>query len=75
MKDDGIKCSTCAKIDKSVIQISKSTLYAIRYAIMAEAKKLFSFRMPEDAIEEFKLISKLYLENKLEKTYQFEKII
>ncbi len=42
---------------------------------MAEAKKIFSFNVPETSLEELKLIAKVYLEEKLEKTYKFEKII
>lgn len=52
-----------------------STLYGIRYAVMSEPKKLFSFSVPEESLEEIKLISKVYLDEKLEKTYKFEKII
>lgn len=55
--------------------MSNSTLYAIRYAIMSDMKKIFSFSVPEEVIEEIKLISKIYLEEKLEKTYKFDKII
>ena len=75
VKDNGIKCEACSKQDKSVIHMSEAALYAVRYAVMSEAKKLFSFNIPEDAKEELKLISKVYLDEKLEKTYKFEKII
>lgn len=75
IKDNGIKCSSCAKLDKSVIHISNSTLYAIRYAVMSDVKKLFSFNIPDDSKEEIKLISKVYLDEKLEKTYRFDKIV
>ena len=74
IKDNGIKCISCAKLDKSVIRIQNSTLYGIRYVIMSDMKKLFSFSIPEEGIEELKLISKVYLEEKLEKTYRFDKI-
>lgn len=73
IKNNGLKCETCAKLDKSVIRISEATLYAIKYIIIAPAKKLFSFNIPEDSIEELRLIAKVYLEEKLEKTYRFEK--
>ncbi len=73
IKNNGLKCEACGKIDKSVIKISEATLYAIKYAIMAPAKKLYSFNVPEDSIEELRLISKVYLEEKLEKVYRFEK--
>lgn len=42
---------------------------------MSEAKKLFSFTIPEASVEELKLVSKVYLDEKLEKTYKFEKIV
>lgn len=75
IKDNGIKCETCAKQDKSVIRISSATLYAIRYIVMSDAKKIFSFNVPESSVEELKLIAKVYLDEKLEKTYKFDKII
>lgn len=75
VKDSGIKCSVCGKLDKSVIHISKGTLYAIRYAIMSEPKKLFSFSIPDDSLEELKLVSKVYLDEKLEKSYKFERFV
>ena len=75
IRDNGIKCESCSKLDKSVIRISNSTLYAIRYIIMADAKKIFSFSIPESSLEELKLVSKVYLEEKLEKGYRFDKVI
>lgn len=75
IRDNGIKCEICSKLDKSVIRMNNATLYAIRYAVMSDVKKLFSFNVPEASVEEIKLISKVYLEEKLEKTYKFEKII
>ena len=75
IRDNGIKCKACGAVDKSVIGISSSTLYAIRYIIMADAKKLFSFSVPEASVEEIKLIAKVYLEEKLEKSYRFDKIV
>ena len=75
IKENGLKCKNCAKQDKSVIRISEATLYAIRYIIMSDAKKIFSFTVPQESVEELKLISKVYLEEKLEKAYKFEKIV
>lgn len=42
---------------------------------MAPAKKLFSFNVPNESIEELRLISKVYLEEKLEKSYRFDKYV
>lgn len=42
---------------------------------MAPAKKLFSFNIPTESIEELRLIAKVYLEEKLEKSYRFDKYV
>ena len=74
IKNNGLKCETCAKLDKSVIRRSEATLYAIEYIIMAPAKELFSFNVSEASVEELRLIAKIYLDEKLEKTYKFDKM-
>ena len=37
---------------------------------MAPAKKLFSFELKNDSLKELELISKIYLNEKLEKEYK-----
>lgn len=69
-KDSGFKCSICAKQDKGAMEISPTTKDAIRYIILANAKKIFSFEVPKETIKELEIISKIYLENKLEKEYK-----
>lgn len=64
--DDGVKCSECGRVDKSAISMSPTTVDAIRYIITAPAKKIFSFDLPEESIREISLISKIYLNEKLE---------
>ena len=65
IKDNSFKCGTCAKQDKSVIQISEGTKDAIKYIVLAPPKKLYSFNISERCIRELELIAKLYLEDKL----------
>ena len=65
IKDNSFKCGTCAKQDKSVIQISEGTKDAIKYIVLAPPKKLYSFNISEKCIRELELIAKLYLEDKL----------
>lgn len=72
IKDNGVKCEMCSKQDTSILQMNKSTLNAIRYTIMAPAKKVYSFTVKDDSLEEFKLISKIYFNDKLEKEYKLE---
>lgn len=70
IKDNGIKCRECGKTDKGAIEISQTTKDAIRYIMLADAKKIYSFNIPEDSVKELKIISKIYLEEKLEKEYK-----
>lgn len=74
LKDNGFKCSICGKQDKSAIQISASTVNAIKYIIMSEAKKIYSFNLSEEGIKELEIVSKLYMNDKLEKEYKLEKL-
>jgi hypothetical protein len=66
----GFKCSTCAKQDSGAIEISETTKDAIRYIILADAKKIYSFTVPEGTKKELEIISKLYLTENLEKEYK-----
>lgn len=72
IKDNGFKCKACGKQDTSAISISKSTLNAIKYTVTAPPKKLYSFNIKDEALEEFKLITKIYFDDKLEKEYKVE---
>ena len=74
IKDNGFKCDICGKQDTSSIEMSESTKNAIKYTITAPAKKLYSFNIKDESLEEFKLISKLYFNEKLEKEYKLEEL-
>ena len=64
--DNGFKCINCGKVDKSAINISPTTVDAIRYIVTAPAKKVFAFELPEESIKEISLVSKVYLKEKIE---------
>ncbi len=66
LKDNGFKCEACSRQDKSCIKMSESTANAIKYIVMSPAKKLYSFNLKDDSLEELKLITKLYFNEKLE---------
>lgn len=72
IKDNGVKCKACGKQDTSLIQMSESTSNAIKYTVTAPAKKIYSFNIKAESLEEFKLITKLYFDDKLEKEYKLE---
>ena len=72
IKDNGLKCKACGKQDTSMLQISESTLNEIKYTVTSPPKKLYSFNLKDDALEEFKLVTKLYFNEKLEKEYKLE---
>lgn len=69
IRDNGFKCKSCAKNDKGAIEISETTKDAIRYIILSDAKKIFSFNVPDESKAELKLVAKVYLNEKLEKEY------
>lgn len=72
IKDGTIKCKLCGKQDTSSIEISEATQRALKYIIMAPAKKIYSFNVTENIIKELEIISKLYLSDKLEKDYRLD---
>ena len=74
LKDNGLKCKNCGVQDKSAIAITKSTLSALKYTITVPPKKLFSFTIKDESLEEFKLITKLYFDEKMEKEYKLEEL-
>ncbi len=69
-KESGLKCKICGKQDEGAIEISVTTKDAIRYIIYSDAKKIFAFKVPKETIKELEIISKIYLEDKLEKGYK-----
>ena len=74
LKENGLKCLNCGKVDKSAIQISDSTKTAIQYIVLSDAKKIFSFNISDENLKELELVSKLYLNDKLEKEYKLEEL-
>lgn len=72
-KDNGFKCKTCGKQDTGAFGISEATRNAIIYSIKADSKKIFSFNLSENSLKEFEIVSRLYLNEKLEKEYKVEK--
>lgn len=65
-KDNGFKCSICSKQDKGGMSIMEVTKNAIQYSVCSDPKKLYSFEIPLDAIQEFKIVSDLFFKLKLE---------
>lgn len=70
LQDNGFKCTNCGRLDKGAVQISETTKDAIRYIVLSDAKKIYSFEINEEAKRELEIVSKLYLTEKLEKEYK-----
>lgn len=70
IKNSGFECAACGKTDKSAISISSDTFQSLKYIVSAPAKKIFSFNVSEESIQELKLISNLYVSEKLDKEYK-----
>ncbi len=65
-KDNGFKCSICANQDTGAFKMSEGTKSGIIYSIKADSKKIFSFTVNEASRKELEVISKIYLNDKLD---------
>lgn len=72
IKNNGFECLSCGKVDKSAIQINQDTFNAIKYIMSAQPKKIFSFSISNESLNELNLISSLYLNDKLDKEYKLQ---
>ena len=66
MKRGGLVCKECGIIDKAVINLSEGAIFAIRYIIQSDLKKLFSFEVSDEVFEEIQFFNNIYLKDKLE---------
>lgn len=73
-RDNGFKCSACARQDTGAVEVSEPTQNAIKYIMMADPKKIFSFQLSEKYMKELELVANIYLNEKLEKEYKLEKL-
>ena len=69
-KDSGFKCEDCGRLDKGAVQVSDTTIKAIRYIVLSDAKKIYSFDLSNENKKELKLVSKIYLNECLDKEYE-----
>lgn len=65
-KDNGVKCNLCSKLDTGVVEANPSTIQALRYIVYSEAKKIFNFEVSEQTLKELKMISDIYMKDKLQ---------
>ena len=72
-RDNGFKCKECAKQDTGSVEVSEPTQTAIKYIMLADSKKIFSFELTEKYIKELELVANIYLNEKLEKEYKLTK--
>ena len=66
IKKNGMVCSDCGIIDKSLIRMLPGTIAAIRYIVQSDLKRLFSFSVTDEIIREIQLFNKIYIKEKLE---------
>ncbi len=70
IKDNGIKCEACKKNDKGALSISTVTYTSLVYILSSEPKKIYSFDIPDESVNELNLLVDLYTTEKLEKEYK-----
>lgn len=69
-RDNGLKCANCKKQDTGAVELSEATAKAIKYIILVEPKKIFSFDMSDENKKQLNLLSKIYLNKCIEKEYK-----
>lgn len=74
IKDNGIKCEICSRLDKGAIEISEVTYTSLLYVLSMDAKKIFSFEISKTALEELRILTQIYTNEKLEKEYKVMKL-
>lgn len=75
IKENALICEKCAKKDTGSIYLSKSAVNALKYILVSDSKKVFSFDISEKSFAELKLFIKIYLCEKLDKHYDIDKFI
>ena len=75
IRDNGLICLACAKQDTGSISLSQSTISALKYILVADSKKVFSFSISDNVLSELRLFIKIYLHEKLEKEYDIDKYL
>lgn len=66
LKKDGMICEKCGIIDKSLIRMKAGTISAIHYIVNSDLKKLFSFSVTNEIVNELQLFNRIYMQEKLE---------
>lgn len=66
MRKGGLVCEECGIIDKGIINLSEGAIFAIRYIVQSDLKKLFSFEVSNEVLEEIEFFNNIYLKDKLE---------
>lgn len=73
-RKSGLVCSECGE-KEGAISISSGAVRALRYIIKSDLRKLFSFEVNETVLKELKIISEIYLREKLEKEFKTLKFL
>lgn len=53
---DGVVCSACKGHQKELIDISESTLYTLQYVVCTDIGKLYTFKVSDEVLQEFKMV-------------------
>lgn len=75
IKYNGLLCNNCARLDTGSIEFSDSMIASLKYILLADAKKIYSFEISDMVLSELKLFIKIYLREKLEREYDIDKYI
>lgn len=75
IKYNSLICAQCSKNDTGSISFTQSTINALKYILLSDSKKIFSFNVSDNVLAELKLFIKIYLYEKLEKEYDIDRYL
>lgn len=75
IQNNGLICNQCSKLDGGSINLCDSTINALKYILLSDSKKIFSFNISDNILSELKLFIKIYLHEKLERDYDIDKYL
>lgn len=64
---NSIVCSSCAKEGPNMLKLSRGALTALRYIIVAEPKKIFSFNISQESLDLLSQCSEMYVLSQINK--------
>jgi DNA repair protein RecO (recombination protein O) len=65
-----IACNRCGSLSGGAVALSEAALTALRHTVYADEKKLFSFALSDEGLEQLNRASEAYVQYRFEKEFK-----